>query len=71
MKLSTTAARTRLPTAIPISDIGMQSTMSQATTEATLCLTADAGKTAIPVCAATSEISVEISAAVWETLGGG
>ena len=69
LKLSTTAARTRLLTAIPISDIGIWSTMSQAITEETLCLTADAGKIAIAMCASTSEISVEISAAVWEILG--
>src|SRR6266849_4465094 len=69
LKLSTTSARTRLLTAIPISDIGILSTMSQAITEATLCSTADAGKMAIPMCASTSEISVEISAAFWETLG--
>src|SRR3984893_18093343 len=69
LKLSTTAARTRLLTAIPISDIGILSTMSQAITEATLCLTADAGKMVIPMCASTNEISVESSAAVWETLG--
>ena len=69
LKLSTTAARTRLLTAIPISDIGIWSTISQAITGATLCLTADAGKMVIPMCASTSEISVESSAAVWETLG--
>ena len=69
LKLSTTAARTRLLTAIPISDIGIWSTISQAITEETLCLTADAGKMLIAMCASTSEISVEISAAVWETLG--
>jgi hypothetical protein len=69
LKLSTTAARTRLLTTIPISDIGIWSTMSQAITEETLCLTADAGKMAIAMCASTSEISVDISAAVWETLG--
>jgi hypothetical protein len=69
LKLSRTAARTRLLTTIAISDIGIWSTMSQAITEATLCLTADAGRMAIPRCASTSEISVEISAAVWETLG--
>src|SRR3984893_19522136 len=69
LKLSTTAARTRLLTTIATSDIGIWSTMSQAITEATLCLTADAGRMAIPSCASTSEISVEISAAVWETLG--
>src|SRR6267154_3648372 len=69
LKLSTTAARTRLLTAIPISDIGIWSTISQAITGATLCLTADAGKMAIAICASTSEISVDISAAVWETLG--
>jgi hypothetical protein len=33
--------------------------MSQATTEATLCLTADKGKMATPMWAATSEISIE------------
>ena len=69
LKLSMTAARSRLLTAIPISDIGILSAMSQAITEATLCLTAYAGNMATPICAATSEISVEISAAVWETLG--
>jgi hypothetical protein len=46
-----TAGRTPLLTAIPISDIGIWPTMSQATTEATLCLTADAGKMAMPMCA--------------------
>jgi hypothetical protein len=54
LKLSTTAGRTPL---------------SQAITEATLCLTADAGKMAMPMCATTREINVEISAAVCETLG--
>src|ERR1700722_7714354 len=69
LKLSTTDVRNRLLTTIAISDIGVRSAISQATTEATLCLTADAGRMAIPMCAPTSEISVAISAAVWETLG--
>src|SRR5258708_3663706 len=69
LKLSTTGARVPSRTAIPISDIGIRSTMSQATTEATLCLTADKGKMATPMWASTSEISVESSAAVWEILG--
>ena len=69
LKLSTTAARTRLVTAIPISDIGILSRMWQATTGAILCLTADAGKMVIPMRASTSEMSVESSAAVWEIWG--
>ena len=43
--------------------------MLQATTDATLCFTADAGRMAIPIRAPTSEITVERSAAVCETLG--
>src|SRR5271168_117035 len=69
LKLSTTGARVPLRTAIAISDIGIRSTMSQATTEATLCLTADKGKIATPMWASTSEIRVESSAAVWEISG--
>jgi hypothetical protein len=65
--LSTTAGRTPFLTAIPISDIGIWSTISQAITAATLCLTADAGRMAMPMCATTSEITVEISAVVCET----
>jgi hypothetical protein len=63
-----TVARDPLLTAIPISDIGIRSTMLQATTEATLCLTANRGKMAILMCASTSDTSVEISTAVCETL---
>jgi hypothetical protein len=51
-------------TTMAISDIGILSAMSQAITEATLCLTADAGKMAMPMCASTSETTVESSAAV-------
>src|ERR1700722_3812385 len=69
LKLSTTGVRNRLLTAIPISDIGIRSTISQATTEATLCLTAEAGRMVKPMPEATSETSVGTSAAVWETLG--
>src|SRR5258708_1189625 len=69
LKASMTVARDPLLTAIPISDIGIWSAISQAITEATLCLTADRGKMVIPMCASTSEISVGISPAVWETLG--
>ena len=47
-KLSTTGARVPLRKAIPISDIGIRSTMLQATTEATLCLTTDNGAMVMP-----------------------
>src|SRR6266481_1263007 len=69
LKLSTTAARNRLLTAIPISDIGIRSKMLQATTEAALCLTTDNGAMVMPMREWTSEISIGISTAVWETLG--
>lgn len=58
LKLSTTAARMCSLTTIVISDIGVRSAISQATTEATLCLAADAGRVAMPMCASTSEIPV-------------
>ena len=44
LKVSTTAVRLYLFTAILISDIGAASAISQATTNATLCLTAEAGR---------------------------
>src|SRR6201997_1767331 len=69
LKLSTTGARFPFRTAIPISDIGILSAISQATTEATLRLTVDAGRMATPVPESTSEISVGISPAAWRTLG--
>src|SRR5580704_16723373 len=69
LKLSRTADRVPLRTAIPISDIGIRSKMLQATTEAALCLTTDNGAMVIPMPEATSEISIGISTAVWETLG--
>ena len=43
--MSTTGALFPFRTAIPISDIGILSAISQATTEATLRFTADAGRT--------------------------
>ena len=49
LKLSTTGARVPLRKAIPISDIGIRSTMLQATTEATLCLTTDNGVMVMPM----------------------
>jgi hypothetical protein len=64
LKLSTTAARNPLLTAIPISDIGIRSTMLQATTEAALCLTTDNGVMVMPMREWTSEISVGTSPAV-------
>src|SRR6266852_503303 len=64
LKVSTTAVRLFLLTAIPISDIGIASAISQATTDATLCLTAEAGRMERPIPASTSEISVGISPAV-------
>jgi len=64
LKLSTTSVRNRLLTAIPTSDAGIRSKISQATTEATLCLTADAGRMVKPMPESTSDISVGISAAV-------
>src|SRR5260221_6892825 len=69
LKLSTTGARFPFRTAIPISDIGILSAISQAATEATLRLTADAGRMATPMPESTSEISVGISPAVSRTLG--
>jgi len=56
LKLSTTAARNRLLTAIPISDIGIRSKMLQATTEAALYSTTDKGAMVIPMREWTSEI---------------
>ena len=38
--------------------------MSQAMTDATLCFTADAGRMATPICAPTSEITVDLEAEV-------
>jgi hypothetical protein len=49
LKLSTTGPRTRLSQTSAISDNGRSPIMSQATTEATLCFTADAGRMAIPI----------------------
>src|ERR1700730_3552612 len=69
LKLSTTGARFPFRTAIQISDIDISSAISQATTEAPLLLTADAGRIATPMPESTSEISVGISPAVWQTLG--
>src|ERR1700757_786351 len=69
LKLSTTGARFPFRTAIPISDIGICSAISQASTKATLRLTVDAGRRATPVPESTSEISVGISPAVWPTGG--
>src|SRR5580700_12284013 len=68
LKLSTTGGRVPLRTAIPISDIGIWSKMLQATTEAVF-LTTDNGAMVIPMPEATSEISMGISTAVWETFG--
>src|SRR5712672_1587560 len=64
LKVSTTAVRLSLLTAMPISDLGVASAISQATTDATLCLTAEAGRMERPIPASTSEISVGISPAV-------
>ena len=64
LKLSTTGARVPLRKAIPISDIGIRSTMLQATTEATLCLTTDNGAMVMPMHEWTSEISVGTSPTV-------
>src|SRR4029077_8700756 len=69
LKLFTTAARFPLFTAMAISDIGIASAISQATTAATLCLTADAGRMEIPILESTSEMSVGICPAGWQTLG--
>src|SRR4029077_13582016 len=69
LNLFTTGVRTRLSQTSAISDIGRSPTMSQATTDETLCFAADAGTMATPICAPTSEITVERSAAVCETLG--
>src|SRR5260370_42460723 len=60
LKLSTTGVRFPFRTAIPISDLGILAAISQATTEATLCLTTEAGRMATPMPESTREISLGI-----------
>ena len=68
LKLSTTAARNRLLTAIPISDIGIRSNLTGHYRSDTM-FDRRCRRNGIPMRESTSEISVGISPAVWETLG--
>jgi hypothetical protein len=63
------ADRFPLFTTIAIVDLGIVPAISQATTEATLFLTADAGRMEIPMPESTRDMSVGIRPAVWLTFG--
>jgi hypothetical protein len=69
LKLPTMADRFPLFTTIAIVDLGIVPAISQATTEATLFLTADAGRMEIPMPESTRDMSVGICPAVWQTFG--